>query len=60
MQDLLKDLNERDARDASRTIAPLKLAEGAHLLDTSDLSADEAVERVLHWYAEVKKRHDAT
>jgi cytidylate kinase len=55
MQDLLKDLTERDARDANRAIAPLKPAEGAYLLDTSDMTAAEAVEKVLGWYAAVKK-----
>ncbi|MBC7501578.1 MAG: (d)CMP kinase, partial [Herminiimonas sp.] len=55
MQDLLKDLNERDARDANRAIAPLKPAEGAYLLDTSDINADEAIEKVLGWYAAVRK-----
>lgn len=55
MEDLLKDLWERDARDANRAIAPLKPAEGAHLLDTSAMTADEAVEQVLRWYAETKK-----
>ncbi len=51
MQDLSEDLRSRDARDMSRTSAPLKSAEGAHLLDTSDMSADEAVKQVLSWYA---------
>jgi cytidylate kinase len=55
MEDLLKDLWERDARDTNRAIAPLKPAEGAHLLDTSAMTADQAVEQVLHWYAEIKK-----
>ena len=55
MDDLLKDLWERDARDANRAIAPLKPAEGASILDTSNMTADEAVEQVLHWYAAVKK-----
>lgn len=55
MTDLLKDLRERDARDSNRAVAPLKPAEGAYLLDTSDMTADQAVERVLHWYAAVKK-----
>jgi CMP/dCMP kinase len=55
MEDLLKDLKERDARDSSRTIAPLKPAEGAHILDTSDMTADQAVVQVLQWYAAVKK-----
>ncbi|MDB5794830.1 MAG: cytidylate kinase [Noviherbaspirillum sp.] len=55
MQTLLHDLRERDARDTNRAIAPLKPAEGAYLLDTSDMAADEAVERVLQWYADSGK-----
>lgn len=55
MTDLLEDLKERDARDSNRAIAPLKPAEGAHLLDTSDMTANEAVEKVLSWYAEIRK-----
>jgi len=51
MEDLSKDLRERDARDMNRASAPLKPAEGAHLLDTSDMTADEAVRQVLSWYA---------
>ena len=51
IDDLRKDLSERDARDANRAIAPLKPAEGAYLLDTSDITAEQAVQRVLGWYA---------
>lgn len=57
MSDLLKDLRERDERDVNRTVAPLKPAEGAYVLDTSAMGVDEAVERVLGWYAAVKKQH---
>lgn len=57
MDDLLKDLTERDARDANRKIAPLKPAEGAHVLDTSAMTADEAVTQVIKWYADLKKQH---
>lgn len=56
MQDLLKDLRERDARDSNRAVAPLKPAEGAYLLDTSDLTVEQAVDQVISWYAAVKKR----
>jgi cytidylate kinase len=56
MEDLLKDLRERDARDSNRAIAPLKPAEGAYMLDTSDMTADQAVEQVLQWYAAIKKQ----
>jgi len=51
MEDLSKDLTERDARDSNRSSAPLKAAQGAYLLDTSAMTADQAVEQVLSWYA---------
>ena len=54
MEDLLSDLQARDDRDTQRTIAPLVPAEGAHILDTSNMTADEAIEEVLKWYAAVK------
>ncbi|NKI72690.1 (d)CMP kinase [Collimonas pratensis] len=54
MEDLSKDLTERDARDSSRSSAPLKAAQGAYLLDTSAMTADQAVEQVLSWYAAAK------
>ena len=57
IEDLRNDLTERDARDANRLIAPLKPAEDAHLLDTSELTAEQAAARVLNWYAEVRKAH---
>ncbi|SDH76790.1 (d)CMP kinase [Janthinobacterium sp. YR213] len=55
MEDLLMDLQARDERDTHRAIAPLVPAEGAHVLDTSAMTADEAVETVLKWYAAVAK-----
>ena len=54
MENLLMDLNARDERDTHRAIAPLQPAEGAHVLDTSDITADQAVELVLKWYAAMK------
>lgn len=41
------DLIARDARDANRAEAPLKQAEDADLLDTSDLSIGAAVQRAI-------------
>ncbi len=52
MLDLLQDLKERDARDTQRAVAPLKPAEGAHLLDTSDMTIEQAVAQVLEWYSQ--------
>ena len=39
---ILADILERDQRDANRKDAPLMRAEGAHLLDTTDLSIEAA------------------
>lgn len=50
VEDILQEIRSRDARDASRRIAPLQLLPGAKLLDTSKLTIDEAVAQVLHWY----------
>lgn len=45
---VLADLRERDARDRARSAAPLKPAADAVLLDTSEMSIDEAVETAIH------------
>lgn len=50
MEDLVKDLEERDARDMARKEAPLKPAPGAYVLDTSHLTANEAVHQILSLY----------
>jgi len=43
---LSREISERDERDSSRTVAPLKPADDAEILDTSDLTIDEVVESV--------------
>jgi cytidylate kinase len=40
--DILADIRRRDERDSSRTVAPLKAAPDAHLLDTTHLDIDAA------------------
>ncbi len=47
MESLLKDLHERDARDAARSVAPLKRLPDAVLLDTSAMDIDAAVAFVM-------------
>jgi cytidylate kinase len=44
---LLQDINQRDARDARRSVAPLQRCADAYLLDTTALSIEEAVNQVL-------------
>lgn len=42
-EDVLTDIRARDERDSTREAAPLRQAEDADLLDTTDLSVDEAI-----------------
>lgn len=39
---VLRDMQDRDARDSQRDTAPLRMADDAILLDTTELTADEA------------------
>jgi 3-phosphoshikimate 1-carboxyvinyltransferase len=47
IDDLLKDLYERDARDSQRAVAPLKRGDDAVLLDTSEVTVQQAVDFVV-------------
>jgi len=50
MESLLRDIRERDARDAGRAAAPLKPAADAAILDTTDMTIEAAIDRVLALY----------
>lgn len=45
-EEVLTDIIHRDRKDATRAAAPLKAAEDAILLDTSDMTLDESIEHV--------------
>lgn len=47
LQDIVKDLRERDARDAARSVAPLKQCDDADLVDTTALNIEQAVAAVM-------------
>jgi 3-phosphoshikimate 1-carboxyvinyltransferase len=47
LRDIVKDLEERDARDAARPVAPLKHYPDADLVDTTALTIEQAVAAVL-------------
>jgi cytidylate kinase len=49
MADLLRDIAERDLRDQTRAVAPLQKGMGAQLLDTTQLTINQAVDQVLEW-----------
>ena len=42
-EDVLTDIRARDERDSSREAAPLRKADDADVLDTSELGVDEAI-----------------
>ncbi|MCH6576882.1 MAG: (d)CMP kinase, partial [Proteobacteria bacterium] len=44
-----------DRRDSERTVAPLKPADDARLLDSSGQSIEEVTQIVLQWVAELEK-----
>lgn len=44
---VLNELAERDERDRNRSVAPLKPAEDAVVIDSTDLSIDEVLEKAL-------------
>jgi len=50
LDSLRADLEARDARDSSRSVAPLKPAQDAVLLDNSSLSIEASVDQVLNWW----------
>jgi cytidylate kinase len=49
---LLQDLRARDERDSRRRTAPLRPAEDARQLDSSDLSIEQVVAQILRWHGE--------
>jgi cytidylate kinase len=50
IESLLRDIRERDARDAGRAAAPLAPAADAAILDTTRMTIDAAVDAVLDLY----------
>jgi len=50
---VLQDMKDRDDRDTNRSVAPLKPAEDAFVLDTSELDADQAFAAAL---AEIERK----
>jgi cytidylate kinase len=47
--DALRDVKERDIRDSSRDIAPLMKAEDAIYIDTTNLSIEEVIQKMLRF-----------
>ena len=56
MGDVVEELRRRDERDSSRPVAPLKHYPDAFFLDTTGLSVDQAVQKILGWWHEKSQR----
>ena len=52
MGDVVEDLRRRDERDSTRPVAPLKHYPDALFLDTTGLTAQQAVDTILGWWRE--------
>jgi cytidylate kinase len=48
LDDIVADLEARDLRDQTRSVAPLKPATDAHVLDTTGLSIDDVFQHVMN------------
>lgn len=53
---LTQDLRERDERDTQRADAPLIVVPGARMLDTTQMTVEQAVNQVIDWYKELPAR----
>ena len=47
LDEVLRDIRQRDHQDMTRAVAPLRQAEDAVLLDTSDITLEQSIESVL-------------
>ena len=52
MADVVEELRRRDERDSARPVAPLKHYPDAIFLDTTGISAEQAVAKILGWWRE--------
>jgi cytidylate kinase len=50
---LSRDIEDRDRRDSERTVAPLRPAVDARMLDSTGQSIEAVTQQVLDWFAEV-------
>ena len=55
-EDVLSEVNERDRRDSTRPVAPLRQAEDAQLVDSSALTIEQVVELIVAQVRSVERR----
>lgn len=49
---IFREIRERDERDRNRKVAPLRPAPEAHVLDSTELDADQVLQQALQWARE--------
>lgn len=64
LESVLEDIKERDARDEKREVSPLRPADDAFILDTSELGIGDVVEQAICFidsiYSQARKNIDYT
>lgn len=55
MDELVKDIQQRDERDSSRAVSPLKPATDAVVLDSTQMTIDHVLETILSVVASIKR-----
>lgn len=53
---LLQDICQRDARDMERSVAPLQKSADAQVIDTTGLSIQEVVARIVQWFESASRK----
>ena len=59
LDDIQKDIEERDQRDMNREISPLRQAKDAVLVDSSDLTIQQVVDRILQIFRLITTGEDS-
>ena len=54
LEDILIQIKERDKMDTERKASPMRIPEGAVIIDNSDLTVEETVERILTHHAHLR------
>jgi cytidylate kinase len=56
LEEVLNEVTERDRRDSTRPVAPLRQAEDAQLVDSTALSDEQVVEHIVAAVRDVERR----
>ena len=52
LEDVKNEMIQRDTNDSTRQFAPLTVAEGAEVIDTSELTLNESIDKVINYVRE--------